>query len=115
MGLKYTKIIFCLSVWANLAGAANIPLVGLDKDGAPVEVVVPKEKYTTDLRKAVFALETTALPILQKKQEKKSPWMMRSAVFGLGVNPEVGIGELKFGFLPRFRIGFSNAKEPSMP
>lgn len=115
MNIKITKLIVATSMMAGFAEAANIPLVGLDKDGAPIEVVVPKEKYTVNLRKAVFAVETTALPVLQKKQEKKSSWMLRSAVFGLGVNPEVGIGELKFGFLPRFRIGFSNAKEPSMP
>jgi hypothetical protein len=109
------KLLISVSLWGAQALANNIPMIGIDKDGTQIEVLVPKAKYQENLKKAVFAVQTTALPILQKKSEKSSGWMLRSAVFGLGVNPEVGIGELKFGFLPRFRIGFSNAKEPSVP
>lgn len=115
MNQKILRIFVSVTLWGGSTLANNIPMVGLDKDGASVEILVSKTKYQENLKKAVFAVQTTALPVLQKRTEKKSEWMLRSAVFGLGVNPEVGIGDLKFGFLPRFRIGFSNAKEPSIP
>jgi hypothetical protein len=115
MTKRFLHTLICASLWGAHGFAADIPLVGLSADGVPVEVLVPRATYQKNLKTAVVAIQTTALPVLQKRSGKASGWMLRSAVFGLGVSPEVGIGELKFGFLPRFRVGFSNAKEPSIP
>ncbi len=115
MNKNMVRVLMSVCLWGVHALANNIPMVGIDKNGTEIEILVPKSKYQENLKKAVFAVQASALPILQKKSEKSSGWLLRTAVFGLGVNPEVGIGELKWGFLPRFRIGFSNAKEPSVP
>lgn len=108
-------LLLSASCWCVASFANNIPMVGLDKDGAPVETLVPATKYRQNLKTAIVGLQTSTLPVLQKKSQKGSGWMLRSAVVGLGVNMELGLGEIKFGILPRFRVGFSNAKEPSMP
>lgn len=103
----------CLCGSVSLAG--NILLVGLNNKGEAVEMEVQEKKYQENLRKAIVGVELSALPTLQKKSESSKGWMLRSAVLGIGVNLEIGLGEAKFGVLPRFRMGFSNAKEPSMP
>ena len=113
--MKIKTILLITIMWGNFSQAADILMVGLDKDGVPVEVVVPDAEYKSNLKKAIASVQTSALPVLQKKSEIYTGWMLRSAVFGLGVNIELGLGEIKFGILPRFRIGFSNAKEPSIP
>lgn len=100
---------------AQSALAADITMVGIDKDGLPVEVTMPAGKYQNQLKKAIVAVEASTLPVLQKKSAGSSGWLLRTVVVGLGVNTEIGLGEVKFGILPRFRIGFSNAKEPAVP
>ena len=42
-------------------------------------------------------------------------WMLRTAVIGLGVNTEVGIGPFKVAALPKFRVAFTNSTDPSLP
>ncbi len=95
--------------------AADILMVGLDKNGAPVDVLVPEAEYRENLRKALTDVQTSTIPVLQNKSETSKGWLLRTAVVGIGVNMEIGIGEWKFGVLPRFRVGFSNAKDPAMP
>jgi len=110
------SVIFLSNLYGFITlGAENILMVGLDNNGQEVAVEVPEKKYKENLKKAIVGVEMSALPTLQKKSEKSKGWMLRTAVLGLGVNMEVGLGELKFGILPRFRVGFSNAKEPSVP
>lgn len=114
------KLILVLSLtaaclWSPSAIAADIPMVGLNDEGARVEVLVPSGKYRNNLKKAIVSVESTTLPILQKKSQGVKGWMIRTVVVGLGVATELGLGEVKFGILPRFRVGFSNCKEPSVP
>ena len=112
---RYITIGLVVTLCGGVLGAAEIPMLGFDNHGAPVEVLVPETEYRKNLKQAVLAMETSTLPVLQKKARSAPGWMLRSAVVGLGVNTELGLGEVKFSILPRFRIGFSNAKEPSMP
>lgn len=116
MNFKTGISVLCISfLCGSVSLAGSILMVGLDNKGEPVEVEVPEKKYQENLKKAIMGVELSALPTLQKKSESSKGWMLRSAVLGIGVNMEVGLGEAKFGILPRFRVGFSNAKEPSMP
>src|SRR5690349_19402975 len=104
--------ILCISSFCgSISFAGNILMVGLNNKGEEVKVEVQEKKYQANLRKAITGVELSALPTLQKKSESSKGWMLRSAVLGIAVNMEVGLGEAKFGILPRFRVGFSNAKE----
>jgi len=109
------SLIYLSSLYGTISMAGNILMVGVDDNGKSVEVEVPEEKYKENLKKAIVGVQMSALPTLQKKSETSKGWMLRTAVLGIGVNLEVGLGELKFGILPRFRVGFSNAKDPSVP
>lgn len=116
---KWGLSLICL-VSLNHLGVAQaaeegIHMMGLSNTGEPIDVVVSNDVYKENLKKAIAAVEMSSLPTLQKKSESAKGWMLRTAVVGIGVNLEVGIAEIKFGVLPRFRIGFSNAKEPSVP
>lgn len=109
------SILYISSLYGSIGLAGNILMVGLNDKGESVEVEVQEKKYQENLKKAIIGVELSALPTLYKKSESSKGWILRSAVLGLAVNMEVGLGEAKFGILPRFRVGFSNAKEPSMP
>ena len=111
----FLSILCITSLYGSISFASDILMVGLNNKGEEVVVKVQEKKYQENLRKALMGVELSALPTLQKKSESSKGWMWRSAVLGIGVNMEVGLGEAKFGILPRFRVGFSNAKEPSIP
>lgn len=116
--MKFKKEICALSFVLFMSGnsySSDILMLGIDKDGSPVEVMISEEKYKDNLKLGIASVIKSGLPVLEKKVESGKGWMLRSAVIGLGVNLEVGFGKLKYGFLPRFRVGFSNAKEPSIP
>lgn len=115
MKLKLIVAIVCLNFFWGHSMASDVPMVGLDKDGFPVEILMPQKRYRENLKQAIILIQTSGLSALQKKSENASGWMLRSAVFGIGVSAEVKLSKLKLALLPRFRIGFSNAKEPSVP
>ncbi len=108
-------LFFILGLWGSASVAGSILMVGLDKEGKEMIMDVPVKNYKDNLKKAIAGVQISTLPVLQRKSESLKGWMLRSVVVGLGVNLEVGIGEAKLGVLPRFRVGFSNAKEPSVP
>ena len=108
--------IFTLSAQAAKSGEVEIPMVGQADDGSTIEVAIPESEYSERLKGAISGVEKSTLVALSRKSEESKPWMLRSVVVGLGLNMEVKLGPLiKFGALPRFRLGFSNAKEPSIP
>lgn len=101
---------------ANTSFAEDIPMLGIAEDGSPVEVLVPESTYKEKLTQAVISLQDSSLNALQSKNTASSGWMLRTAVVGLGVKIELGLGPIvKFGILPRFRLAFTNSKEPSVP
>lgn len=114
--LSFRALFMLFVVLVSAKGySADILMVGLSKEGAPVEVLVPESKYKDNLKRAIVEVHNSTLPVLEKKADFTKGWMLRTVVVGVGVNMEIGIGEAKFGILPRFRVGFSNAKEPSVP
>lgn len=113
---KISALFFlAIAMECSMGLSGEILMVGLDKNGAPVEVLVPESQYKDNLKKALVEVHSSTLPVLEAKSDFTKGWMLRTVVVGVGVNMELGIGEAKFGILPRFRVGFSNAKEPSVP
>lgn len=110
-----SKTFLCTCLLSAHAWGADILMVGVDNSGSPVDVLVPEAQYKANLKKALVAVETSTLPVLQNKSESPKGWMLRTAVIGIGVNMNIGIGEWKFGVLPRFRVGFTNSNDPSVP
>lgn len=97
-------------------GHSEIPMVGQNEKGEPIEFSIPENVYKQNLTKALSEVEKSTLVSLQSIPDEGKPWMLRSVVVGIGVNMEVKLGPvIKFGALPRFRVGFSNAAEPSIP
>lgn len=98
------------------ADEAGIPMLGQTADGKVIETSVPEGIYTDRLKTAISNVEISTLRALKQRKEDAKPFMLRSVVVGLGVNMELKVGPvIRFGALPRFRVGFSNAKEPSIP
>jgi len=103
-------------LWSAAVLAEDIPMVGIAEDGSPIEVLVPVSSYQQKLTQAVVSVQQSTLPVLEQKTQSSMGWMLRTAVVGLGVKLEVGLGPLvKFGILPRFRLAFTNNREPSVP
>lgn len=97
-------------------GDSDIPLIGQTEDGKFIEVTIPEIEYFERLKTAIHEVEESTMQALVQKTEQSKPFMLRSVVVGLGLNMEIKLGPIiKFGALPRFRVGFSNAKEPSFP
>lgn len=110
--------IFNAMTFAARAEDHGIPMVGVKENGSPIEIVVPKNVYSERVKAALTEVESSTLVALAKtaQTQNNSSWYLRSVVVGLGLNMEVKLGPIiKFGALPRFRVGFSNAKEPSIP
>lgn len=111
MRLSVLSIVLC----AQVAAATDLPLVGLDKDGAPVQMFVKKEKYQEQMAAALKGVQSSALPVLEK-HEAANKWSLRTIMIGIGLSVEVGIGPiLKLGAAPRFRALFSNSTDPVIP
>ena len=111
----YLVALMAVASFAQASWAGDIPMVGLDRDGSPVELFVKKEAYKKQLTQAVGGVQTSALPVLDK-HEKGGAWKLRTIVIGIGLSIEVGIGPiLKLSASPRFRAVFSNSNDPVVP
>ena len=93
----------------------QIPVIGVDQNGNPTQVMVSEKDYTDRLTTLISSVQDSALPVLNRREVHK-PWMLRTLVFGIGVNAEVGVGPLiKVGAYPRTRLVFSNSTDPTLP
>ncbi len=111
------SIAVATSAFSYSAGAATdtIPVVGLLSDGSEVADEVPRQVYTDNLKKALVNVEQSTMQALAKKSDQKKKWMLRTVIIGIGINMEVKLGPIwKMGVLPRFRVIFSNAKDPAV-
>ncbi len=94
--------------------AGMMPLVGLDKNGDPVMERVDENQYTRRMANGLKDVKDSVLPALHTTDED-SFWQLRTAVLGLGVKVEGGIGPFKVGVRPRIRAAFANGQRPPVP
>jgi hypothetical protein len=97
------------------AWCAEIPMVGLDDDGNVVELKMNGKDYTEQLGAVVTAMHDSASEALMARSTRKG-WSLRTFVLGVGVGFEVGLGPIiKMKATPKFRLAFTNQKEPALP
>lgn len=92
----------------------DVPLVGLDEQGNSVSISMPAEKYGKNLSTAIASVHESVIPALAGRSERGG-LALRTVAVGAGVSAEVGIGPLKVGAFPRFRLMFTNSKDPATP
>jgi hypothetical protein len=101
-----------LSSWA---GETEIPVLGIDENGTQFEERVSPTELADRLKATMTALQGAMASALAN-QGASSGWMLRTAVAGVGASAEVGVGPvLKLKAVPRFRMVFSNSKDPALP
>lgn len=95
--------------------ADDIPMVGLDSNGKQLFVDVSQDVYEKSLANAVQSVEQSVLSTLNQHAQAK-PWVLQSITVGISASVEFG-NELilKVSAVPRFRLVFSNSKEPVTP
>ncbi len=91
-------------------------MIGIDEQGQAIEIFVPEVVYKDKLQTAIQSVQESTTKAIQRQSSQVSNWMLRTVVVGIGVNMEIKVGPIiKLGALPRFRIAFTNAVEPSVP
>ena len=116
MKIKWNILVVACSVVAlpNCNYFDGIPVIGLDSRGVAAQVFVPKSEYVKRMMAYTSSVQDSLLPVLNR-HDPGSEWALRTVIFGAGVNAEVGIGPFRVGAFPRFRMIFSNSKDPSLP
>jgi hypothetical protein len=98
------------------ASNTEIPMVGLDSEGNPVEFTMEKGTYIKNLSDGIRATEAATLNALEKRPSSTSKWTLRTIVVGMGVNLEAGLSKVfKLSAMPKFRVLFSKDKDPVTP
>jgi hypothetical protein len=97
------------------AAAADIPMIGFDSNGNANEFEIPQETYEKNLALAVQSVRQSTLSALNAQRQTQT-WLLQSVTVGISADIEVG-NELIFKVtaVPRFRLVFSNSKEPLTP
>jgi hypothetical protein len=100
---------------ANAAYAADIPLVGLDDDGRPIEVKIKGKDYTEQMEAVMATVSDSVLPALASRGAARA-WALKTVVVGIGVGFEVGLGPIiKLKATPRFRLAFAKDVDVVLP
>jgi len=92
----------------------GVPVIGFDEHGNPAQVEISGKEYSKRLSAVISSVPESTLEALGESSTR-SGWMLRTAVVGIGVGAEIGIGPFKIGALPRARLLFSNSTEPAIP
>ena len=93
----------------------EIPLVGLDENDVPIESVVTKQEYQEKMSALLASVQQSTIPTLTQRNAG-SGWRLRTVVVGIGTSVEVGVKSvLTLGFLPRFKVAFTNSSDPGLP
>jgi hypothetical protein len=109
-------LLVCLNGLTSSAYSNDVPVIGIDEQGKVVEEFVPEVLFKEKLSTAVQSVQDSTAKAIKKQIQVPGRWMLRSIVVGLGVNMEIKAGPIiKLGALPRFRVAFTNAVEPSVP
>jgi hypothetical protein len=105
--------VFALLLSACAAYAAEIPIVGLDDEGNEVTYLQSEDAYVARMRAAATAVGESIVPSLESLPAR---WMLRTTVVGIGVGVQVGVGPvIQLKATPRFRLVYSNSKDPVIP
>jgi hypothetical protein len=100
---------------ATAAASDDLPAVGLDDTGAPVEIRVPRAVFRQRYLESLTTVHDSALPALRDSR-KDAKWKLRTVVIGVGMGLEAKLGPvIKAQIQPRYRAVFSNAKDPVLP
>lgn len=104
-------------LFAALLGgcAGNLPIVGLDGSGRPVEARVSEAKYVERMTGALKAVCDSTLPALGRESGRAGDWELGDVGVGFAVRAEAGIGPFKVGIRPSVRVVFSNHGAPPPP
>jgi hypothetical protein len=109
----------CLLILISLMSTtamAEMTMLGVAEDGSEIETTIPESRYKEQLKKALHSVQDSTLAVLQRNSVKAPSWLLRTVVVGLGLKMEFGVGPIvQVGVLPRFRLAFTNNKEPSVP
>ena len=86
----------------------ELPVVGLDDNGKPIETMIPQRKYVAQLSESMERMQQSVLPAVDSETARQLSGL-RTARLGLGLKGEVGIGDyFKLGGNIGFRLGFTN-------
>lgn len=114
MKARWLLFILCCATAFAGCNTLDIPLIGLDENKNPIEVLVAKPEYAKRVGLALSAAQDSAMPALNRRVLFGN-WGLRTVVIGLGVSGEIGLGPFKVGAIPRFRVAFTNSTDPSLP
>lgn len=92
----------------------EIPVIGLDDQGNPVQVMVPGKTYSKHLLTYASTAQDSVVPALGRNKNK-SKWMLRTVTVGIRIVTDIGIGPFRVGAVPRARLIFTNHIDPSYP
>jgi hypothetical protein len=90
-------------------------MIGIDPSGKSTEAIITEDEYSQRLESVMSTYIDSALPVLNRWDASSSGWMVRTFVIGVGINAEAGVGSVKVGAFPRFRLAFTNSKDPTLP
>lgn len=111
-----TLIFLIIGLSSTQTFAQEVPVIGVDEEGKVIENFVPEMMFKERLTSAIQAVQDSTAKAIKKQNLIPSKWMLRTIVVGLGVNMEIKAGPIiRLGALPRFRVAFTNAVEPSVP
>lgn len=90
---------------------ALVPVVTLDKDGKPAQVLIPADSYRRRITKTLRALESHSLQALERAEKElhtneapSTSWKLKTVVIGVGASMEVGLGPIiELAAAPRIR------------
>jgi len=98
----------------TLCLADELPIVGLDKNRQETIRSLSKEAYTRQFQSVIMTVHESTLPAL-RAQEKKSRWMLRDVVVGLGMSVSAGIGPIwKATVSTAIKLCYSNSTHPKI-
>lgn len=104
---------------AALAFAAEIPIVGIDKDRKPFVTSVPADRYQARLTAVLDATDQSLQPALERtrcKSPGKASWNLRTVAVGVSAGVGGGLGPIvNASAEARVRLVYTNSLNPVFP
>lgn len=94
----------------------TIPLIEIDASGEERVVEMEKKDYVNGLYKTSSTVHDSMLDAFNKLDSGPNMgWHIRTFIFALATQVELGAGPFKVGVLPRVKFYFTNSTTPSTP